>query len=344
MSRILGVLEGDGVGPALTGASCSLLTELATRGLIEPIITHIFPLLPIDQRAGRVVSAAKLRSWSAGLDGILIGPIDAAAAGNSFARSLVFGLRRELGHLGEVRLFYTSSVAMEYGAVLHGAVLRPTFGGLYRPPDSRPWDGNAMAPERARDTEAGVLSFYRAAERFLSSRAGDLPVFVAHKSNAMPALGGIWRRAWEQFAEESKGAQNWTFAHVDTLAERLAADGLDRFAILSEMLMADILSSVAAARFLGSAGVPSLLLPDSGNQPVVAGVAHGTAADLPDPGQADALGILLAACELLSGWGYADLAARLRTAILILARDPAPGSNLTPATLQAHLALLLDSL
>jgi 3-isopropylmalate dehydrogenase len=161
-------------------------------------------------------------------------------------------------------------------------------------------------------TRAGVERIIRAA--FEHARTyGRKRVTLTDKANAMPNVGGLWRRT---FAEV--GAHYEDIEQEAIYADALALDMVRRPAryqvIVAPNLFGDLLSDLAAALVGGLGLAPSANLHPG--RPGLYEPVHGSAPDIAGTGRANPMAAILTIALLLSHAGHPDLAERIETAVV----------------------------
>jgi 3-isopropylmalate dehydrogenase len=170
---------------------------------------------------------------------------------------------------------------------------------------------NEVAVSECFATRFGVERIVRAAFEYAQS-TGRTRVTLGDKANAVPHVYGLWRRVFDEVAEEFPGIEAEK-RYVDALAMDLVRSP-ERFSVIvADNLLGDILSDLAAELVGGMGLAPSANYNPAGGalyEPV-----HGSAPDLIGTGTANPMGAILSAALLLEHAGAAEAAARLDAAV-----------------------------
>jgi len=158
---------------------------------------------------------------------------------------------------------------------------------------------------------------------------GRRKVTCMTKDNIMKITDGLFRRVFEEFAEEYKASHGIESDHliIDIGTARMA-DSPERFdVVVTPNLYGDILSDVAA-QVAGSVGLaPSANI---GREVSMFEAIHGSAPDIAGQGIANPSGLLLAGVMMLRHLGQADAAARIHNAWLTTVEDGVRTGDMRP--------------
>lgn len=314
-------LDGDGIGPEVTGPALAVLRTVAEGAGIDVAVDHApfggaaidagLPPLPPD-----VLSAAKAS------DAVLLGAVggpkwdDLPSAGRP-ERGLL-GLRAGLGAFANLRpatilpaLAAASPLREDLAVQVDLLVVRELVGGIYfGEPRGRSGSGderrgvNSMtysAPEIRRIAEVAL--------RAAGPRRGRLASI--DKANVLDSMQ-LWR---EVVTEVAAGFPDVSLEHlyVDNAAMQMVRDPARFDVLVTPNLFGDILSDLAAA-LTGSIGLlPSASL---GDGPGIYEPVHGSAPDIAGTGNANPLAAILSVAMLFDHTAKRpDLGDRVRGAV-----------------------------
>jgi 3-isopropylmalate dehydrogenase len=310
---LLGILEGEGVGPEVVPAALRSLEALQRAGGGPFVLERGGPIrTPAEAASGASISPDVVqfceRILNAG-GAVLCGP-----GGGRF----VYDLRRRLDlfcKLSPIRAFpELKAVQRLHDKWVQGTdlvLVRENVGGIYQGEwsEGEGSDG-AWAEHRFRYSESDVRRIVRAAGRLAAARRGRL--LVTLKEWGIPTIARLWRRV----AMEECAALGVTCEvnDIDFAIYRLIQESRALDVVVSSNLFGDI---VADAAGVIAGGRP---LTFSGNfRPDGGGVYqtnHGAAFDLAGTGRANPAGQILSLAMLLrESFGLADQATILERAL-----------------------------
>ena len=295
------LIEGDGIGPEVTGATCRVLEAAGAPVEWERVVAgqaafaeygHPLPERVIDSlKANRI-----------GLKGPLGTP-----KGGGF-RSANVQLRQRLQlFTGWRPVRSLRGVASRYENV-DVVVLRENTEGLYAGIEHQVRDDTVVSLK---------LSSAAAAERIArwafeyARNHGRRRITVCHKKAVLPKGDGAFVDAFHEVG------RNYPFmgqdeASLDEVAMGLAQDPSQYDVLLLENLYGDILSDLCAGLVGGLGVVPGA---NVGHQVALFEAVHGTAPDIAGKGIANPLAVLLSGCLMVEWMGAHAVARRVREAI-----------------------------
>ena len=295
------LIEGDGIGPEVTGATCRVLEAAGAPVEWERVVAgqaafaeygHPLPERVIDSlKANRI-----------GLKGPLGTP-----KGGGF-RSANVQLRQRLQlFTGWRPVRSLRGVASRYENV-DVVVLRENTEGLYAGIEHQVRDDTVVSLK---------LSSAAAAERIArwafeyARNHGRRRITVCHKKAVLPKGDGAFVDAFHEVG------RNYPFmgqdeASLDEVAMGLAQDPSQYDVLLLENLYGDILSDLCAGLVGGLGVVPGA---NVGHQVALFEAVHGTAPDIAGKGIANPLAVLLSGCLMVEWMGAHVVARRVREAI-----------------------------
>jgi 3-isopropylmalate dehydrogenase len=287
---VLGVLEGEGVGPEVIRASLKVLAAVAAT------LNRKFDIR-IAERTGAAVepggaAAFCARTFSEG-GAVLAGPVggrfvyDTRKRFDLFCKISPLQPRAELRGAGRLKPEWVCNADL--------LVVRENASGVYQ----GQWqeavgpDGGRRAEHRFSYTESEVRRILEPASRIARHRRGEMTVVV--KQAGVPAISALWRDCAAEIAP-SAGVK-LSVLDVDYAAYRFIQHAHDMDVVVAPNMFGDILSD------LGGVLLGSRALTYSGN--FAAGVAaiyqtnHGAAHDLAGSDKANPVGQMFALAMLL---------------------------------------------
>jgi isocitrate dehydrogenase (NAD+) len=301
------LIPGDGIGPEITEAVVSILEAL---GAPFEWDQQQGGMAGIDAGGDPLPAALldSIRRTKLALKGPLTTPV-----GGGF-RSVNVRLREEFGLYANVRPVRTMVPGGRYEDI-DIVLVRENIEGLYvafehyiRVGD----DPKAVAISQGVNTRAECQRITRFAFDY-AVRNGRKKVTVVHKANVLKALTGIFLEAGREVAKEYEGRVEMDDRIVDACAMQLVMNPWQFDVIVTTNLFGDILSDQLAGLVGGLGMAPGANIGDGA---AIFEAVHGSAPDIAGKGVANPLALLLAAALMLDHVGSADLAERLRTAIL----------------------------
>lgn len=310
---LIGVLEGEGVGPEVIGATLRVL------GALEETSSFRF-----EVRRGGVIGrdaeavcgqplSAKVVDFCSGIfaerGAILAGP-----GGGRF----VYDLRRRFDLFCKIspletipELANAGRMKPEHVRGVDCLLIRDNIGGIYQG-EWRFETGTRgrRAVHEFSYYEEDVTRLLRLAVSIASRRRGILTVI--HKDSGIPTVSELWKDVAE--AETARAGIKLMMVNVDYAAYQLVQHAQELDVVVSPNLMGDVLADVSSV-VLGSRA-----LSYSGNfgptGESVYQTNHGAAYDIAGTGMANPAGQIYSLCMLLAGsFGLTDLATRIETAL-----------------------------
>jgi len=300
---VLGVLEGEGVGPEVIAVTLGALAALASSGL-APVSVRRGPATLDFEEAAAFCGA----TFAAG-GAVLSGP---------FGGRFVYDLRRRFDLFCKLSplkpspaLREASRVRPEFLSGVDIVVVRENTGGIYqgRWSEGRTPEGR-IAEHAFSYAEADVRRILDAGARIAASRRRRMAVIV--KPGGIPSVSRLW---CDCAADAARAAGvDVTNLDVDYAAYRLIQHPADLDVIVAPNMLGDILNDLGAV-LLGSRGVSF-----SGNFSASGGAVyqtnHGAANDLAGTDRANPAGQVLSLAMLLrESLGLVDAASLLEAAV-----------------------------
>lgn len=319
---VIGVLEGDGIGPEIVGAATRVVAAaLSAAGAGTPTWRR----LPIGhaaiESAGDPMPESTLAALGE-LDAWILGPHDNASYPERFHDQVAPGglIRKRFELFANIRP--AKALAGLAMVDLDLVVVRENTEGFYSDRNMFAGAGEFMPTP---DIALSVGVFTRPAieriahEAFALARRRRGRVTVAHKANVLRMTTGLFLRVCEKVGEQYPDVE-FDAEHVDALAALLVRRGEDFDVIVTENMFGDILSDLAG-ELAGSIGAaPSL---NSSRTQAMAQAVHGAAPDIAGRGIANPTAMILS-CALLLRWladkrgdpALADAADRIESSVL----------------------------
>jgi len=296
------LIEGDGIGPEVTGATCQILEAAGAPIEWEPVPAGLLAANTLGHPMPEEVLAS-LRRNRVGLKGPLATP-----KGKGY-RSANVQLRQGLNlYTGWRPVRSLPNVPSRYRDV-DVVVLRENTQGLYAGIE------HAINPDtvvslKVSSREAG-LRIAKWAFAY-AMRAGRRKITVCHKRAVLPMTDGAFVDAFFEVGKDYPFIVQEERS-LDNVCNHLANDPSDFDVLLLENLYGDILSDICAGLVGGLGVVPGA---NVGDRLAVFEAVHGTAPDIAGQGKANPLAVLLSGCLMLEYMGESEIANHIRRAIL----------------------------
>lgn len=325
----IGVIYGDGIGPAIMGAALRVLTAVsAKQGTFHCELTVVDAGADTYRRTGHALSEVDLERIRSDVDATLKGPVGLPEVRNADGTEAgVLGgiLRTGLDAFANVRPIATSEGVLTPLRSLEPidyVIVRENTEGLYAS-RGKGVGNNAVHVDQLLVTRAATERIVRKAFEIAATRAGAVEdgisrVTCVDKANVLPSLA-FFRRVFDEVAESLR------VEHPSIMVERLYVDAAaaalverpQHFdVIVCENLIGDILSDLGAATVGGIGTCPSANL---GEQAAYFEPVHGSAPDLaaadPSCERADPTAQILSVAMMLDFLGEHEAASSIRIAV-----------------------------
>ncbi len=314
------VIGGDGIGPEVTREAVRVLRSVAQ--------VHEIPIELIDWdlgaerylRDGVTITDAEFAELTESSQAVLLGALgDPRVPDHRHARDILLGLRFRQDLYVNFRpcvLLHESLCPLKgfEGRPICIEFFRENTEGLYTGAGGLFKKGtpDEIAIQEALNTRKGVERIVRAAFEHAQRHQREL-VTLVDKANAMPILGGLWRRTFAEVAQEFPDIETET-GYVDAVAMDLVRRP-DRYqVIVTSNLFGDILSDVAAAVTGGLGLAPSANI-HPGRFALFEPV-HGSAPDIVGQGKANPIGAIRSVALLLNQFGFDSAAQAVDRAVV----------------------------
>jgi len=316
----LGVLDGDGIGPEVVPAAVQVLDAATAAVAGGPAIDWV--PLPLGAGAiaeyGTAVPDTTLQAL-AGLDGWLLGPHDSAGypEPQRSARNPSGTIRRHFDLFANIRPARSLEGARAVAPGTDLVIVRENTQGFYADRNTHAGSGEFMpSPDVA--VALGIVT--RAATERIARVALDLAsrrrrhLTVVHKANVLKLTTGLFRDVCREVAA---GYPEVTVddVHVDAMTVHLVRHPADFDVLVTENMMGDILSDLAA-ELAGSLGIaPSI---NASDDLAMAQAAHGAAPDIAGRALANPIAMIGSGAMLLEWLGarHDDVAATRAAALV----------------------------
>lgn len=301
MSYRVTLIEGDGIGPEVTGAACEILAAAGAPIEWERAIA--------GQRAweelGNPLPEGVLTSLRANRVG-LKGPLG-TPKGTGF-RSANVQLRQGLQlYTGWRPVRSLPGIRSRYSDV-DIVVLRENTQGLYAGIEHAVSDDTIVSLKLS--SRDAALRIARWAFDYAKNH-GRRKITVCHKMGVLPLTDGAFVDAFFEVGRDYPFIRQEE-EPLDQVCMQLAHDPSRYDVLLLENLYGDILSDICAGLVGGLGMVPGA---NVGEHIAVFEAVHGTAPDIAGKGVANPLAVLLSACLMLEYMGEHAIGRRIREAI-----------------------------
>jgi len=296
------LIEGDGIGPEVTGAAAEVLEAAGAPVQWERVVAgqaaweKVGHPLPDD-----VIES--LRRNRIGLKGPLGTP-----KGTGY-RSANVQLRQKLQlFVGWRPVASLPGVASRYDEV-DLVVLRENTEGLYAGIEHQVRDDTVVSLKLS--SRAAATRIAKWAFEFARNH-GRRKITVCHKKTVLPLGDGAFLDAFFEVGQDYPFLEQEE-ASIDQVAMALAQGGGEGFdVLLLENLYGDIFSDLCAGLVGGLGVVPGANI---GHDVALFEAVHGTAPDIAGQGIANPLAVLLSGCLMVEWMGARDVGSRVRAAI-----------------------------
>jgi isocitrate dehydrogenase (NAD+) len=302
MKYRVSLIEGDGIGPEVTGATCRVLEAAGAPVEWEPLLAGQAAFDAVGHPMPDHVMAS-IRRNRVGLKGPLATP-----KGRGF-RSANVQLRQGLQlYAGWRPVSSLPGVKSRYKDV-DVVVLRENTQGLYAGIEHEVTPGTVVSL-KVSSRDAGRRIARWAFE--YAKNAGRRRITVVHKRSVLPLTDGAFTDAFHEVGRDYPFMAQDEMA-IDDACMGLAADPSPFDVLLLENLYGDILSDLCAGLVGGLGVVPGA---NVGDNIAVFEAVHGTAPDIAGKGVANPLAVMLSGCLMMEYIGERKIADQVRGAIL----------------------------
>ena len=306
MKPAIVVLPGDGIGPEVVAAACSVLEMALAKAEAGVELLHRPIGLEALQKVGRSIPQ-ETHEAIARADGVLLGPVtshiydifDPISANPSAYMRKTFDL------YANVRPARSREGVPALSHEVDLVVMRENTEGFYA--DRNLLDGNGeLRPNQ--DTVLSVrlitrkacLRIARAGFELARARGGKRRVSLVHKANVLRRGDGLFLDCCREVARDFPEIAVNDF-HIDAAAMHLVMRPAEFDVIVTTNMYGDILSDEAAGLVGGLGLAPGL---NAGDKLAMAQAVHGSAPDIAGKGIANPAAEILSAAMLLEWLGH----------------------------------------
>jgi isocitrate dehydrogenase (NAD+) len=295
------LIEGDGIGPEVTGATCKILMAAGAPVEWEKVPAGTTAFEELGNPMPDVVFKS-IRANRVGLKGPLATP-----KGKGY-RSANVTLRQELQlYTGWRPVESLPGIKSLYSDV-DLCVLRENTQGLYAGIEHEVTPGTIVSLKIS-TSEAGER-IARWAFDYACNR-GRRKISVCHKKSVLPLADGAFVDAFFEVGREYPFIEQEEVS-LDDICTGLAENPLNFDVMLLQNLYGDIISDLCAGLVGGLGVVPGA---NVGDRIAVFEAVHGTAPDIAGKGIANPLAVLLSGCLMMEYMGEHRIARNVRAAI-----------------------------
>jgi isocitrate dehydrogenase (NAD+) len=305
MARTITVIPGDGIGPEVTDAALTVLTEA---GADLEYDTQLAGLTALKEARNPLPKATLDSSARNGI--ILKGPLT-TPSGSGF-RSINVEIRKTFDLYANVRPVRTIQPGGRYEDI-DLVLIRENTEGLYVGVEHYigiRGDARAAAESVMIVTRFGAERILRYAFEYARSH-GRSKVTLAHKANILKYTQGLFLEVAEEVAKDFPDIESEDRI-IDATAMQLVLDPYRFDVLVMENMFGDILSDLMAGLVGGLGFAPA---GNIGEREAMFEAVHGSAPDIAGQGIANPTALILSACLMLEHLGDPDTATRIRDAI-----------------------------
>ncbi|MCY4257840.1 MAG: 3-isopropylmalate dehydrogenase [bacterium] len=304
MSKIIGVIGGDGIGPEVLTEG---LKVLDAAGVELDTVSYD---LGGDRylRDATVLTDAIVQEWR-GLDALYLGAVGTPdVPPGVIERGLLLRMRFELDLYVNRRPFHAPDNSFDF------EVIRENTEGSYAGEGGflRKNTPAEIATQGSVNTRFGVERCIRYAFDLARSRPGRHLTLV-HKTNVLTFAGDLWQRTFNEVATEYPDVAT-AYNHVDAACIYFVQDPKSYDVIVTDNLFGDILTDLGGAVSGGIGLAASANLNPDRTGPSMFEPVHGSAPDIVGTGKANPIAAILSAAMMAEFLGEASAASRIREA------------------------------
>ncbi|WP_225729506.1 MULTISPECIES: isocitrate/isopropylmalate dehydrogenase family protein [unclassified Nocardia] len=309
----LGLIEGDGIGPEVVGATRRVVDEALAAADVAPVG---WVQLPIGHRAiaefGTPLPESTLDMLDE-LDAWILGPHDNASYPPEHRAAPGGAIRKRFGLYANIRPARAFAGVRSVAPDIDLVIVRENSEGFYA--DRNMFAGSGeFRPTPDVALAVGVVTrdacVRIAHEAFRLAVARRKRVTIVHKANVLPMTMGLFRDVCYEVARDYPGV-TVDDQHVDAMAAHLVRAAAEFDVLVTENLFGDILSDLAG-ELSGSLGLAASL--NCSATRAMAQAVHGAAPALAGHNRANPAALQLSAAMLLHWLGTRDSDGGLRQA------------------------------
>ncbi len=293
---VLGVLEGEGVGPEIIRTTLNVLSAVESISHSKFDVRFGGPIgLPSESHFGKVLCDNVIdfcRDIFSEGGVVLSGPgggrfvYDLRKQFDLFCKLVPLTVFNELSEANRIKQKYTHSVDI--------ILIRENLSGIYQ----GYWQEVLLNEGRRAEhsffyTEKEVCRILQVAAKIAQCRRGELTVIL--KDNGIPSVSKLWRDCTIEVASET--AIKYSFVNIDLAVYQLIQHAQELDTIVAPNLFGDVLADVGGV-LIGSRGL-TYSGNFSSNRAAVYQTNHGAAYDMKDTNNANPIGQIFSLAMLL---------------------------------------------
>jgi 3-isopropylmalate dehydrogenase len=333
------LIPGDGIGVEVTAEAQKVLEAVTARHDLSLEWREWDLGAERYLRDGVALSDEDFEELAASYDAIFLGALgDPRVPDNAHMREILLRLRFELDLYVNYRPCvlpapHLSPLGGMEGRPVDLDIVRENTEGVYVNMGGRFKAGtpDEIAIHEDVNTYKGVERIIRAAFE-TAARRGRKRVTMIDKANAMPAIGGLWRRVFEEVGNGFPEIQRDTML-VDAMCMDLVRRPDQYEVLVTSNLFGDIVSDVSAI-VTGGLGLAASANLNPGHHALFEPV-HGSAPDIVGTGQANPMAAIRCIGLLLDHLGFREAGAEVEAAVVqcVVAGETTPdlGGSMTTA-------------
>ena len=304
MSKTIGVIGGDGIGPEVIAEALKVVG--ATGVALDTVDYDLGGARYL--RDGTILPDSVLDEWR-GHDALLLGAVGAPGVPPGvIERGLLLRMRFELDLYINRRPFTDPATGIDM------VVIRENTEGVYAGEGGflRKGTPHEVATQGSVNTRMGVERCVRYAFELAESRPRRHLTLV-HKTNVLAFAGDLWQRTCDEVAAEHPDV-DVAYNHIDAACIYFVSDPQRYDVVVTDNLFGDILTDLGGAVSGGIGFASSGNLNPPRTAPSMFEPVHGSAPDIAGQGTANPVAAILSAALMLDHLGEGDAADRVRKA------------------------------
>lgn len=345
------VIPGDGIGPEVVREATRVLERVRRRHALDLELEHWDLGAERYLREGVTITEEEMEALAGDYDAILVGAFgDSRVEDDAPARDILLGLRFRLDlyinfrpcrlldpALSPLRKTAPGGITIEvFRENTEGVYVN--LGGAFKKGTD-----DEVAIQEDLNTRRGVERIVRAAFSH-ARRLGRPSVTLVDKANAMPVVGGLWRRVFARVGAEFPDVPR-NAMYVDAMVMDLVRRPERYSVVVTSNLFGDIISDLTAI-LVGGLGLAASANIHPGRHALFEPV-HGSAPDIAGKGTANPLAAVSSSALLLDYLGFEEAGREVEAAVEEAVRErrttPDLGGELTTSEVGAWLCERLDA-
>ncbi len=304
MTYTIGVIGGDGIGPAVVAEALKVMRAAGVD--LSTVDYHLGGTRYLED--GTVLSDEIVDEWRS-LDALLLGAVGTPdVPPGVIERGLLLRMRFDLDLYVNQRPFLLPERDIDF------IVIRENTEGTYAGEGGflRKGTAHEIATQGSVNTRFGVDRCVRYAFELAQSRSRK-HLSLVHKTNVLTFAGDLWQRTFDDVAADYPDVDT-AYHHVDAACIYFVESPQRYDVIVTDNLFGDILTDLGGAVSGGIGFASSGNLNPDRTGPSMFEPVHGSAPDIVGTGKANPVAAILSAAMMLDFLGEADAAARIRKA------------------------------